>query len=564
MKTHRFTLQTYITQVLTVLALMLKAASVQAQSVTVTAKRVFQTTGQGNTAAPILRLKITNNTDTDAVLLHADIAATDAARRNSRSLALYTTPTIEYYATRQPMMLGTVNTKQLGTHMPPADIGIPADMQYHLMAVRYGGYRLPKGISYLWLTADIKPNATLGEYVDATVLQLRMRTSNGEVVVKPDMRHTQYAVPGLRIYRTQTFPYGPTTDKCRFYRIPGMTLNADGDIVITADRRYNSQADLGNHKIDVSLRRSHDGGRTWTPQQLIAIGDSATTDGFGYGDASLVRAKSGRLLCLSIGSKYWSFDGQGGLTLTTSDDGGRTWSPVRNLRRKNFTDATHNLVDSIGFFSLFCASGRSLCTADGTIMAVAACLDKKGDRTFSDYLLSSTDEGETWTLGPACAYHQGDEAKLVQMNDGSLLISSRKTKGNRGFNRGSSDGRQWQQQYDDPHMPANACNADILYYSRSTQRQPDIMLHTGIITHDRHGLRLWMSIDEGHTWHPVTDIQQGGAAYSTMERLPNGDLAILYEDDSYNAGNGYYINFVTLTRQQILGWYEQLRAQGSN
>ena len=47
------------------------------------------------------------------------------------------------------------------------------------------------------------------------------------------------------------------------------------------------------------------------------------------------------------------------------------------------------------------------------------------------------------------------------------------------------------------------------------------------------------------------NIQPGQAAYSTMVRLPNGDVAILFEDASYHAGNGYALTFVTITKKQL-------------
>ena len=40
-----------------------------------------------------------------------------------------------------------------------------------------------------------------------------------------------------------------------------------------------------------------------------------------------------------------------------------------------------------------------------------------------------------------------------------------------------------------------------------------------------------------------------------MIQLPSGNVALLFEDESYSAGNGYAINFVTITREQILDWF---------
>ena len=95
----------------------------------------------------------------------------------------------------------------------------------------------------------------------------------------------------------------------------------------------------------------------------------------------------------------------------------------------------------------------------------------------------------------------------------------------------------------------------MIYYSRQSETTPDIMLHSFINTSGRESLQLSMSIDGGATWKDVYNIQPNGSCYSTMQVLPDGTLAILYEDSSYDAGNGYAINFVTITRQQILDWF---------
>ncbi len=43
-----------------------------------------------------------------------------------------------------------------------------------------------------------------------------------------------------------------------------------------------------------------------------------------------------------------------------------------------------------------------------------------------------------------------------------------------------------------------------------------------------------------------------------IPRLPDESVALLYEDESYSAGNGYAINFLTITREQILDWFVSL------
>lgn len=93
--------------------------------------------------------------------------------------------------------------------------------------------------------------------------------------------------------------FAENSDSCHFYRIPAMTLDAKGNVVAVVDRRYESLADLGyrNTSIDISVKRSVDGGKTWGPQSYIARGDTGKVKGYCFDDTYWNGSKvgSGRL-----------------------------------------------------------------------------------------------------------------------------------------------------------------------------------------------------------------------------------------------------------------------------
>ena len=394
----------------------------------------------------------------------------------------------------------------------------------------------------LWLTARVKDMAVLGQQIDAALT--RIDYQDGTCWEVPDSVGNPEGE--ARIFATWSQPFVPTTDGCRFYRIPAMVTDRKGHLLVAADRRYDSNGDLGNHRIDVAVRKSSDNGRTWTPQHIIARGDGQSDDRFGYGDPALAVAPSGRIICVMAAGKKGYFQGMRNMGITTSDDNGTTWTPVRELTATGFRDAVHQLTDSLGFWSIFTSSGKGLTTADGTLLFTTNTLKAPGTYTTDCYLLSSNDEGRSWQLGPARAFANGDESKLAQLGDGRLLLSVRR-RGARGFNTASSDGRQWGEQWNSDDMQnGNACNADIISYDAGT------LLHT-YLKHptDRANLTLAMSTDNGRSWHDLMTIQHGGAAYSTMVKLPGGDVGILFEDESYTAGNGYALTFITIKRQQL-------------
>ena len=75
----------------------------------------------------------------------------------------------------------------------------------------------------------------------------------------------------------------------------------------------------------------------------------------------------------------------------------------------------------------------------------------------------------------------------------------------------------------------------------------------------RRDLRLYMSLDQGQSWREIIQLQPGYAAYSSMQRLPDGDLAIIFEDGSLGNQDKmdcYAINYVVLSRELINSFAE--------
>ena len=505
---------------------LLKAADISV-------KQGYHTVGRNEDKALLLRISIPFTLhNPPSTIYQLGITLKGNTCKNINWLGIYQSDNPEFYADAAPRLLAQVK---------PEGSSLTIGLQ--------GGYTLKKGSNYLYVTAAIKGDAQLAAMVDAALTTISY-TYNGTQRTIEIPADSGDPKGEARIFNVKSIAYVPSSDNCRFYRIPAMILDKEGNIVVACDRRYDSNADLGNHKIDVSIRRSSDGGRSWSAQNIIATGDGQTTAGYGYGDPALARTRGGRLICMMAAGSVMYWNGMRHAVVCTSDDGGATWTAPRQLYDSNFTDAVNNKTNELGFYGNFISSGKGLTTFDGTVMFTNNCLTYDNKTSPQCYIISSTDEGEHWTMGPANAYAGGDESKLEQLNDGSLLLSVRHT-GNRGFNRGHADASKWGSPWRSSQISGNACNADILCYSRKTQGDNDLLLHTYVKSSARENLTLAMSTDEGKTWADIMNIQPGGAAYSTMIRLNDGGLAILYEDESYSAGNGYALTFVTITKEQI-------------
>ena len=497
--------------------------------------RGYQTGGRGNTDALLLRIDLSPFKDINTATFQLTLNA--AATTNISELYLYETTATEFLA-----------------NIPAAPIAVTSDVA---SATALTISDISQGTHHYWLCATIKENAALGAILTANLTAIDYTTTKDvELDVSAIGNPSRQ---GMKVFDQQHFVFRPTTDDCRYYRIPAMILDQDGNLVVAIDKRYNSNSDLGNHKIDVISMRSEDGGRTWTDKATVAEGDGWTAAYYGYGDAALARAANGDLVCImASGSKTWGY-GMVTAGYAKSTDNGKSWTLAKNLLGSEspaFYD--ENSEDgSLSVANIFTTSGKGLTTTDGVIMFTTNC---KGSTALC-YILYSTDNGNHWRLSNAVAYSGCDESKLEQLNDGSLLLSVRQS-GNRGWNTATytknADGTvtfNWGTQYRNGNIWGNACNADMLYYSRKSETTPDIMLHSYINTSGRESLQLSMSIDGGMTWKDVYNIQPNGSCYSTMQALPDGTLAILYEDSSYSAGNGYAINFVTITRQQLYDWF---------
>lgn len=437
---------------------------------------------------------------------------------------------LEVYTTEQPELLSDAAAKPIATAAPAGDVSIDLkDLDIKTA-----------GVHYLWITASVKADAAVGDSLDA-LLETVSYTYKGQsytVTLHDDPEGVAI------VFACQSFPFVPTTYGSRYYRIPAMIVAGDGSIVVACDKRYDSDGDLGDHKIDVVCRRSADNGRTWSKPQIIAAGDGQTDDKYGYGDPALAKAPNGDLVCVFAASKNVYWKGITHIGITISKDNGKTWSPVRDLTASRFKDEVGGARGKFGSRSIFVSSGRGITTKAGEIMFLANVLTSPDNNVVGNYILKSADNGLSWTLCKEEVYHGGDEAKLAELPDGSLLASVRQN-GARGFNLGDATGKKWQKQSRSTTLSGNACNADILSYSDR------LLLHSILSnTGSRRDIRIYGSTDQGKTWAEAERVQSGYAGYSTMEKLPSGDVALLFEDGSYG-DNGYTITFVTIPAERV-------------
>lgn len=397
-----------------------------------------------------------------------------------------------------------------------------------------------------YVTADIKSDAKVGNKFDVAVTGLTYNTDKTATITSGNPEGQ-----GV-IYKVQSAPFQPYDLGSHYWRIPAMVVlhhqkgenaSKNGRVVTMADNRFNHNGDLPNH-IDVYKRHSDDNGATWSTHKMVVgtEADHALVGGnHGFGDVSLVECASGKIVAIMVGGPgYFGSTPSNPIvpTIITSTDGGDTWSAPRTL-----TDELYKTTYKEGAVQgSFAGSGRGLMLQrqkdkqlNGRIMFAMS--HRFANNNVQEYIIYSDDEGNTWKFSTQSAYSGGDESKLVELADGTVMISVRQN-GQRGYNKSTDGGVTWGTQAKWADINGNACNGDILYVNKH------VMLHSYPNDGKRKNVTIKASFDGGKSWSNPYVVCAPSSCYSTMDVTKDGDIAIFYEDNA--CSTGFVLNYVVL------------------
>lgn len=411
-----------------------------------------------------------------------------------------------------------------------------------------------------YVTADIKSDAKVGNKFDVAITGLTYNTDKTATITSGNPEGQ-----GV-IYKVQSAPFQPYDLGSHYWRIPAMVVlhhqqgenaSKNGRVVTMADNRFNHNGDLPQH-IDVYERHSDDNGATWSTHKMVVgtEADHALVDGnHGFGDVSLVECASGKIVAIMVGGPgYFGSTPSNPIvpTIITSTDGGDTWSTPRTLTNELYkTTYKEGAVQGS-----FAGSGRGLMLQrqkdkqlNGRIMFAMS--HRFANNNVQEYIIYSDDEGNTWKFSTQSAYSGGDESKLVELADGTVMISVRQS-GQRGYNKSTDGGVTWGTQAKWADISGCACNADILYVNDR------VLLHSYPNNGSRKNLTIKASFDDGKSWSNPYVVCAPGASYSTMDVTKDGDIAIFYEDNA--CSTGFVLNYVVLPTSFIYEGTPSLKA----
>ena len=392
----------------------------------------------------------------------------------------------------------------------------------------------------------------------------------------------------------------------RYYRIPAI-LNQNGTLWAFTDDRTSASGDIGKGNLKIIAKTSTDKGTNWVNEKTVADFNSSDTsnDNFNYahGDAAVVcdRETPQKMLMMCASGKigYGSstvkpsgsvWNGNLDLDLSnairvgkyTSSNGGTTWTGtdvtkyiygIWDTKKTNWLGQTTGYNTTVQ--KLFFSSGRICQSAiikkdsySNYRLYAALCTNVGSLVVYSD------DFGETWSaLGGTSAkpVPNGDEAKIEELPNGNILISSRTRNGSgRYFNiytytdKEQAEG-SWGTVTTASIGSSNDTNGEILLVpamAKDSKKPMYIALQSVPTGSTRANVSIyWKPLNSISDIDSPEDFQTGWtqyqvssttSAYSTMTLDDNGNIAFLYEENAVsNNGGCYDIQFQSLSLETI-------------
>ena len=346
--------------------------------------------------------------------------------------------------------------------------------------------------------------------------------------------------------KSEVFP--PGLNGIARYRIPGIVVTQKGTVLAYAEARKNSSSDWG--EIEIHLRRSTDGGKTWDAGKHIAhVGarlegnphkkEGGEKEQTVNNPVAIVDRETGAiefLYCINYARCY---------SMRSVDDGVNWSQPV------DITASFEPFRAKYDWKVIATGPGHGIQIKSGRLVVpVWLAYGKEGDHGPSAAgTIFSDDHGKTWQAGDLCLPNEGDfsnpnETTITELSDGRVMLVSRSvSKANRKLITTSPDGaRNWTTPVFHTQLWEPICMASIV----SHPSKPGTLIfsnpHTLKFDKDgkevpagrgkRENLCIKLSRDDGKTWPINKVLDPGKAAYSDLAVLADGTVLCLYEADT--------------------------------
>ncbi len=309
------------------------------------------------------------------------------------------------------------------------------------------------------------------------------------------------------------------------YRIPSLIATTKGTLVAFAEGRRTGGGDAGD--IDLVVRRSFDGGRSWSPMQVI--GDNGPNT-FGN-PCPVVDAKTGTIWLLTthnVGTDrerdIIAGTAKGGRTVWAmkSDDDGATWSTPAEITAS---------VKHANWTWYATGPGVGIQTRTGRLV-IPANHAEAGSGIHRSHLIFSDDGGRSWSLG-ASADAGTNESQVVELADGRLMLNMRNhpplRENYRMVATSVDGGHTLSAASADRALVEPPAQASLLRLSTSRTHDRTRLIFANPASAKRERMTVRLSYDEGASWPVARVIHEGPAAYSSLVALPDLSVGVLFE-----------------------------------
>jgi sialidase-1 len=360
--------------------------------------------------------------------------------------------------------------------------------------------------------------------------------------------------------KSEVFP--PGFNGIARYRIPGIVVTPKGTVLAYCEARKNNSMDWG--EIEVHLRRSTDGGKTWLPSQHIAHkaerieGNPHKKDDAGAREqtvnnpVAIVDRETGAITFLYCVNYARCF------SMLSTDDGA-TWSqPVE------ITAAFEPFRKTYDWKVIATGPGHGIQMKKGRLVVpIWLAFGKEGDhKPSAAATLYSDNHGKTWLAGELCLPNEGElgnpnETMIAELSDGRVMLVSRSvSQANRKIITTSADGATgWSKPIFHEQLWEPICMASIaahpskpgtlLFSNPHTLALDKIGKEIPAGRGKRENLSIKLSRDDGKTWPVNKVLDPGKAAYSDLAVLPDGTVLCLYEADTNIVCARFNLEWVT-------------------
>lgn len=364
--------------------------------------------------------------------------------------------------------------------------------------------------------------------------------------------------------------FAANQDGYKLYRIPGVVTTHRGVVLAYCEARKSDRGDWG--QIDILLRRSTDGGKTWGPRSTlanvpgpksknpVALAQKLATPGeVTYNNPVAIPDSNGAvhfLFCLEYARCFY----------LRSDDDGATFTPPVEITAS--FDAFRPEYD---WKVLATGPGHGIQLRNGRLLVpVWLSLGTGGHahRPSVTSVIYSDDHGRTWQRGAIAGPNTGDwsipnETCAVQLAYGRVLLNMRsESKANRRLLTTSPDGATgWSRPQFHEQLLEPICMAGMVRLSESPASDRNRLLFSNPHNlsrsdgkeapgkgRDRKNVSVKLSYDEAVTWPVNKTIEPGFSGYSDLAVAGDGTILLFYERGSTDGKDIYRTGLLTVAR----------------